>query len=176
MTGAWLSGRLEGDSCLPWRSGTVDDRRAAPLVAPGRAGFCIAGRIRRSHARVDIDGPSPKQHSADGCRGGDKPGVSPATRPRLVALTRPRCRQVGLDDSTRSSLIWSAAGGVPAHLSARPAFTQQQQPGADKASSESHEYGQDQDIKSGLDSEHQEKAGDPEQDRGGVGGRYRVED
>ena len=24
------------------------------------AGFCIAGRIRRSHARVDIDGPSPK--------------------------------------------------------------------------------------------------------------------
>jgi hypothetical protein len=52
----------------------------------------------------------------------------------------------------------------------------QQQPGAGHASSESHEYGQDQDIQAGVESEDQEKAGDQEQDRGDGVGRYRVED
>jgi len=51
----------------------------------------------------------------------------------------------------------------------------QQQPGAGNASSESHEYGQDQDIEAGVESEDQEKAGDQEQDRSDGVRRYRVE-
>jgi hypothetical protein len=46
----------------------------------------------------------------------------------------------------------------------------QQQPGASNAASESHDYGQDHDIETGVDSKDQEQAGDQEQHRrDGVG-------